>query len=191
MSAESYIKMNYPKFVDVVHYICEQFSDNPDALGQTKLHKILYFSDMVAFFERGEPLTGVEYQKQPRGPTARYLAKAIKDLEKAGKLTVSTKLVFGYKKAEFCVTKPLSSNQLSEDDKELIDAVCRWASGMTAVEISEFSHMQPWAGVKQGERIDYITAGLLFPRSGPTDSDRKWAEEAARTLVEGSTGGPD
>lgn len=183
---EPYIKFDEAKFVDTVHYICELFADRVEQLGQVKLHKILYFADMTAYYERGEPLTGVEYQKRPFGPTARFLGKALKQLTTEARLEVSKTTVFGYKKAQFRTLKPLESNRLSVEDKALIKAVADWAGGLTAVEISELSHDLPWQSVRQGERIDYITAGMLFPQNGPSKSDMEWARAAARQVESGA-----
>lgn len=182
---EPYIRYDEDKFFDVVHYICELFAGAPDKLGQVKLHKILYFSDMTAFYERGVPLTGAEYRRQPFGPTALMLGKALRVLEQEGRIEVGKAKVFGYTKAHFRVLKPLTSNRLSPEDKELIKAVSDWASGLTAVEISDISHQDPWLSVRQGERIDYITAGWLFPRKGPSEADLAWAADAARKLQGG------
>ena len=183
--SEPYIEFDEDKFVDVVHYVCQLFKEQPDALGQVKLHKILYFADMTSFFETGQPLTGVEYQKQPLGPTARHLGKALKRLQESGKLKVSKRRVYGYNKADFEVMKPLESNRLTDHEMGLLRAVAEWASGLTAMEISEASHKDPWRSVKQGERIDYATAGQLFPRMGPTDADLKWAQDSAKLIESG------
>ncbi|MEM9180721.1 MAG: Panacea domain-containing protein [Pseudomonadota bacterium] len=181
---ETYVKYDYSKFVDVVHYICELFSSQPEALGQVKLHKILYFADMTRFYETGVPLTGVEYQKQPYGPTARDLAKALKELESRALLEVNMRQVFGYKKVEFENVRPLQSNRVNDDEKELIRAVAEWARSKTAVEISEFSHQLPWESANLGERIDYATAGMLFPRK-VTQADLDWVNEAADQIQSG------
>ncbi len=180
---EPYIQFDFDKFVDAVHFVCELFSDRPSALGQVKLHKILYFADMTAFFDRGIPITGCEYQRQPFGPTARYLGKALKQLEASGKIEVMAANHYGYRRAHFHVLAPCLSNRLDPYDKQLLRDVSDWASGLSAVEISELSHDLPWRSVKQGERIDYATAGWLFPRKGPTDADVAWAEETAEQIA--------
>jgi hypothetical protein len=64
-------KVDLQKLKDVVHYICAQCRQ--DELGNVKLHKILYFADMLHFLGSNRPLTGVEYQKQSFGPVARLV----------------------------------------------------------------------------------------------------------------------
>ena len=59
-----------------------------EELGNVKLHKILYFADMMNFLEEGRPLTGVEYLKQKFGPTARHLTSAVEELAREGRLSV-------------------------------------------------------------------------------------------------------
>jgi uncharacterized phage-associated protein len=84
------------KFKAVVHYICHACP--PEDLGNVKLHKILYFADMLSFSDTGKPLTGVEYLKQAFGPTARHLTAALKELEASGALRVDTRNVYGFTK---------------------------------------------------------------------------------------------
>lgn len=183
--AEPYIQFDEDKFTDAVHFVCELFSDRPEALGQVKLHKILYFADMTSFHDRGVPLTGCEYQRQPFGPTARYLGKALRTLEREERVTVSLSQVYGYRKARFDVTQPFRSNRLSDYEQKLLTDVAGWASGLTAIEISEISHDLPWQSVRQGERIDYVTAAWLFPSKGPSARDKAWAEDAAGLIESG------
>ncbi|MGO4836011.1 Panacea domain-containing protein, partial [Rhizobiaceae sp. 2RAB30] len=50
----------------VLHVIS---SCKPDRLGAVKLHKVLYYSDMLSYLDTGKPVTGAEYRKRPFGPT--------------------------------------------------------------------------------------------------------------------------
>lgn len=175
------IKLDKKKFEDIVHYICHSRKDNPDTLGKTKLHKILYFSDMLHFIDTLEPLTGVEYQKQPFGPTAKHLGWALESLEKAEKLKVSEINYFGLRKFDFESLKEPKSNRISPDEKSLLDAVIDFVCGMTANEISDLSHKAPWKNTKIGELISYDSAFLLLPPEEITQETIDWGrKEIAR-----------
>ena len=62
---ESYITFDEDKFSKVVHSVCSKCE--PDRLGNVKLHKILYFADMLNFAASGTPRTGADYVKQRFG----------------------------------------------------------------------------------------------------------------------------
>ena len=51
------------KFKTLVHDICHRMSDDPARLGQTKLNKILWYSDVLMFKRRGAPITDTRYIK--------------------------------------------------------------------------------------------------------------------------------
>ena len=60
------VQFDREKFLEAVHYICTHC--DPRELGRVKLHKILYFADMLHYVGYGRPLTGEEYQKQNSAP---------------------------------------------------------------------------------------------------------------------------
>jgi hypothetical protein len=49
------VQFDRAKFKDTVHYICGKCP--ADELGKVKLHKTLYFADMIHFVDTGTPLT--------------------------------------------------------------------------------------------------------------------------------------
>ncbi len=143
--------------LDVVHYICSRC--NPSELGNVKLHKILYFSDMLHFTATGRPLTGVEYQKQRFGPCARHLTRAIAELREQGRLNVHPREFYGFTKMDYIAVGAPRLDRLGNEIvlpllNEVIDFVC----SRSAKEISELSHNAAWDSVGYGDRIAYFTA---------------------------------
>lgn len=162
------------KLMAAVHYVCSRQS--PSNLGKVKLHKVLYFADMLHFLRDGRPLTGVDYIKQQFGPTARHLGWALRELENRGKLRASERDFFGFPKADFLVIEAPSSEALSQDERSLLDEVSDFVCLRNAKEISELSHNAAWEAVDFGEVIPYFTAFALVPCE-VTDSDVEWAEQ--------------
>lgn len=184
MSAEnSVFPFDKNKFVDTVHWICDHFSSTPEALGQVKLHKILYYADMLRYLETGKPLTGVEYLKQPFGPTARHLGKAISMLQEDRRISCTKRLYYGYRKTDFHSNKKPATNRLSEDEIKLLTIISEWASGISAKEIREFSHELPWELAETGQRIDYTSAILLLPQRTARPRDHNFAAEQMANVV--------
>ena len=176
------IQFDRAKLLDVIHYVCAKV---PTAeLGRIKLHKVLYFADMLNFAATGRPLTGVEYQKQAFGPVARHLSWAVRTLAEAGRLEVRRRNYFGFPKDDFVSLKAPDMSRLSSNEVQLIDDVTDFVCARSAREISELSHNAAWESVAIGERIPYYTAFDLQPVE-ITDEDVEWgASEARRILAE-------
>jgi uncharacterized phage-associated protein len=170
------------KFKDVVHYVIDYVCANlgTDVLGNTKLHKILYYSDILRYLDTGRPLTGVDYQRQKFGPTARHLTQALKELEGEGRVVVSQVNYYGYRKSEYRSLGRPGSARLSNDDTVLIEHVIAFVCTRTAVEISDFSHDEVWASVPMGERIPYYAALSMFPTEITDQDVENAADEAVR-----------
>lgn len=164
------------KFKAVVHYLCRHAGDD---FGRVKLHKALYFADMLHFIDKNEPLTGVDYVKQQFGPTARHLKWALDDLARDGTVRVAQEDYFGLPKYVFHSAREPASNHLSDDDRALLDEVLKFISNFSATAISELSHNDAWHAFEIGAVIPYETAYWLVPTE-VTDDDMAWAEVQMR-----------
>ena len=151
----------------------------PEELGNVKLHKMLYFADMLAFLDDGRPITGVEYQKQKFGPTARYLSSALDSLEQAGLVRVEEQFYHGFYKKAYISQQPYSPIRLNVKETSLLQEVADFVRGKSAREISELSHNAAWEAAALGETIPYVSALRLVPNE-VTEEDRHWASETAR-----------
>ena len=151
----------------------------PERLGNVKLHKALYFADMLTFLHVGCPLTGDEYLKQKFGPTARHLSIVVNELEREGRIKVSTEEYYGMFKKNYVPTGDVKITRLSEIEIKLLKDMSEFVCGYSAKEVSEFSHNAAWEMMDPGEVIPYFTALQLVPEE-ITDSDRQWALESAR-----------
>jgi len=150
----------------------------PEELGNVKLHKMLYFADMMNFLEEGRPLTGVDYLKQKFGPTARHLTSAVDELAREGRLSVREAEYHGFYKKDYVAVAPFAAIRLSTREQQLLREVADFVRGKTAKQISEISHNAAWEAAELGEVIPYFTALQLVPVE-VTDTDRAWALETA------------
>ena len=176
---ESYIKFDRAKLKDVVLYVCDNC--DPSELGNVKLHKILYFSDMLMFMHSGKPLTGVDYIKQQFGPTARHLTSVVNELSSLGALKVETRDYFGFEKKSYIALAKPAAGALGNDEIEIISDVIDFVCARSAREISELSHDFAWLLAEMGERIPYAAAYGLQPAE-ITDHDRAAALAEARRI---------
>lgn len=57
---------------ELIVYIANKLALHPK-FGATKLNKILFYSDFIAYAKLGKSITGEKYQKLPLGPAPKYL----------------------------------------------------------------------------------------------------------------------
>ncbi len=171
------------KFKDVVHYIVHFVSHNhsKDHLGNTKLHKILYYSDFLKYLNDLKPLTGEEYLRQQFGPTAKHLGWAVKELENESRIKEHKVNYYGYLKSEYEVLSNPEVSRLNDDEKQLIEHVIEFVCERTAHEISEFSHDDVWSSVSMGECIPYYAGYAMFPAE-ITEEELSEIQEEAKSI---------
>jgi uncharacterized phage-associated protein len=175
--------VNRSKLKDVVLYIIERCG--AENLGNVKLHKLLYFADMLFYVQTGAPLTGEEYLKQRRGPTARHLTWALKDLEQDGAIKISEVPYYGFKKKHYELVHTVDRRRFNDPaELAILDAVIAEFGGHTAAELSEISHAVPWRVVRMGEPIPYHTAFSLVDAEVSDEAVDWGMKEAARVAAE-------
>jgi len=173
----STVQFDREKFKEAILFLASHCP--PEELGNVKLHKMLYFADMITFLEEGRPLTGVDYLKQKFGPTARHLTSAVDELAREGRLTVRESEYHGFFKKDYVAARPFKPLRLTEGEVALLQDVADFVRGKTARQISEISHNAAWEAAELGEVIPYFSALQLVPVE-ITDADRAWALETAK-----------
>jgi hypothetical protein len=163
------------KLKALVHYICYKCHD-PSVLGATKLNKILWYSDVIAFAQTGKPITPETYTKQQFGPVPKHILKIVEELADQKDLAVREVDYHDYPKKEFiALTKPDISKFTPEEISlvdDVIDVVCH---KHTATSISMASHDTIWELAEIGEELP-LYAALASDLGEITAADVKWAK---------------
>jgi hypothetical protein len=152
------------RFKDLLLYVADSLSDDP-TFGETKLNKVLFFSDFEAFKHLGRPITGAEYQKNKYGPTARRYTVMRDELIRWDQLRVERRMVVDHVQD---VLRPhnIKPNlaQFSEDELRIVDSVIKEMRRYTNTEASDESHKRSagWLARDLGETIPYSSA-LINP----------------------------
>lgn len=159
---DSLMQFDRNKLRAVILYACHACP--PDRMGAVKLHKILYFTDMIRYADAGCSVTGSKYIKRPHGPTNLKLLPMLSEMARDGQIEINEVDYHGFRKKEYKpLARPddgtLSAEELSLID-EVIDFVCMKNSAKT---ISDYSHNKAWEMAEFGEEIPYRRAYLLFP----------------------------
>ena len=77
------------KFRELVLLVAKRSESDPK-FGEVELHKLLYFSDFLAFARWGEAITNARYQKNRYGPTARVLNHVVEEVEREEAVSVGS-----------------------------------------------------------------------------------------------------
>ncbi len=119
---------------------------------KTNLNKLLFYSDMTAFYLNGQGISGSVYLNRPFGPVADPAAEILDDLIDAGKV----KIADGTK---HFVADPTRSDVLDDKEIEVLDWVLKTYGEMGAREISDLSHTErAYKDTRPNEPIAYAYA---------------------------------
>jgi antitoxin SocA-like protein len=81
------IRPNGKKFRELILYIARR-CEGDAIFDKPKLNKILFYSDFLAYFRTGQPITGQRYTRLESGPGARSLAKTLEELVRKGDIGI-------------------------------------------------------------------------------------------------------
>ena len=166
------------KLLAMVHFIIHTTPSR--SLGKTKLNKILWFSDRMAYLRYGKSISETGYTRMQYGSTADGLDLALRRLEGAGNIKSRHLSFTTHDKYEFySFTEPDLASLSKEEITIMADTIVSLSS-KTAKEVSELSHDKTWRMYENGEKIP-LCAILATQCLEPTPEDLAWAmgEEAA------------
>ncbi|MEW5815079.1 MAG: type II toxin-antitoxin system antitoxin SocA domain-containing protein [Spirochaetota bacterium] len=148
-------KKNLEKFKQVLLYVLGKVGGKPN-VGETVLHKLLYFIDFDYYEKYEENLMGATYIKNYHGPTSVELGLIIADMRKNGEIEAVKSQYFKYEQKKYLPLKRPNLDMLSAREIEHINEVLARLSDKNAREIEKYSHEDiPWKAAKDGEALSY------------------------------------
>lgn len=157
-------RLNKEKLTNLILYILERCAGKPN-VGETVLYKLLYFCDFNYYEIYEEHLSGVTYRKLTNGPVPREVSEILGVMEEAGQIKSIVADYFGYSQKRYLPLVEANKKIFNGAELEVVDGVIDKLSGMSAVEISRYSHGDmPWKASKDRQVIDYE---LVFYRDVP------------------------
>lgn len=123
-------------------------------LGQTKLYKLIYFSDVRHLRATGSSITGSEYIKYQHGPVPSRGEKAIKQLRANGSIDVEQVPFADYVMNKITVHESPSGSVLTPSEIETLSVVCESLGRINASSLSRLSHDEPaWVYAEQLQKL--------------------------------------
>ncbi|MDK2948896.1 MAG: hypothetical protein PWQ56_61 [Patescibacteria group bacterium] len=148
-------KKDLDKFKQVLLYILNKVGGKPN-IGETVLHKLLYFIDFDYYEKFEENLMGATYIKNHHGPTSVELNTIIQEMQDEGDIEAVNSQYFKYSQKKYLPLKSPNLKNLSAREIEHIDNVLARLSDKNAIEIEKYSHEDiPWKSAREGKPISY------------------------------------
>ncbi len=146
---------NLEKFKQVLLYVLGKVGGKPN-VGETVLHKLLYFIDFDYYEKFEENLMGATYIKNHHGPTSVDLGSIIKKMEEHGELEAVKSQYFKFPQKKYLPLKRPNLDILSAREIEHIDDVLARLSDKNAKEIENYSHGDiPWKSAQDSQPLSY------------------------------------
>jgi hypothetical protein len=168
---------SHDKFRELVLYVARETQDDPRC-GRTKLNKILFYSDFLAYRSLGEPISGQRYQKLEHGPAPRGLLPAVEDMQADGACAWQERDHFGFALRKLIPLREPDLSVFSGPEVDLVRQVISELWELNATEVSDLSHrFVGWQVTAYGEDIPYETVFVEQPRL-LSDEETRWAHDA-------------
>jgi transcriptional regulator with XRE-family HTH domain len=143
------------KFKNVLLYILGEVGAKQN-IGETVIHKLLYFIDFDYYEKYEENLMGARYMKNHHGPTSVELSEILKEMQKNDEIEAVNKNYYKYSQKRYLPKKEPDLSVLSAREIKHIDGVLARLSDKNAKEIENYSHQDiPWQIAKDGGEISY------------------------------------
>ena len=155
-------KRNLAKFRQVLLYVLDRVGGKPH-VGETVLHKLLYFIDFDYYEKFEENLTGVTYIRNHYGPTVQGLGDILQHMQKQKLLVAVKNRYFAHTQKKYLPLVPPDLSILSAREIKHIDGVLAHLADKNARDLETYSHGDmPWRATAHGKAISYE---LVFYRN--------------------------
>ena len=159
------------KLRELILYVSTLSEYDPN-FGATKLNKLLFYTDFLAYQKFGSAITGQEYQALPQGPAPKRLKPIIERMKRAGDLRQVRRKSGSVRANTTCSDSDRRSLEVhrprSGPDYWRVQRFWNW----NATQISTESHFfLGWQLGIRGETIPY--SSILIGNRKPTEAEKE------------------
>jgi hypothetical protein len=173
--------MSEQKFRELILYLARASQEDP-YFGATKLNKLLFFCDFLAYRTLGRSISGEAYMRLDYGPAPRRLLAVRRELLQFGDCTVERRGRGRRQQERLVAQRDPNLAAFSREEIALIEQVLAELGHTNASEVSELSHrFIGWQAVGLQEEIPYETVFVGAPEP-PTEEDAAYARRLAAEL---------
>lgn len=169
--------LNDEKLRELILLIAQE-SEGDGPFGATKLNKLLFYADFLAYRQLGKSITEQDYMRLPQGPAPRRMLRVTKGMEANKELAISIRPYLGKKQKRPMALRAAELGSFSASEIDLVHKLLKQCVGKSASEMSELSHrFMGWRLAQERETIPYSVA--LVSRGPRSEA----AEKHAATLA--------
>lgn len=148
------------KFRELILYVAQRCEGDP-YFGKTKLNKILFYSDFLAYARTGESITGQEYMRIQHGPGARKMKPMLEQMQAAEEIRIKRERKVDHDQERVVGLRNPDLARFSAPHLDIVNQVIQFLWGRTNSEVSELSHANiGWKLARHKEVIPYETVFL-------------------------------
>jgi Protein of unknown function (DUF4065) len=146
------------KLRELVLFISDRCQGD-ETFGATKLNKLLFYADFLAYLNFAKSITGQAYFRLPKGPAPRRMIHVRDQMVEDGDLRVEEHEYFGFPQHRPIALRKADLCSFSAGEINMVEKVIEMHRGKTASEISEESHgFIGWKLANEKEDIPYPVA---------------------------------
>jgi hypothetical protein len=165
---------------ELVLYVAQSCQSDPK-FGATKLNKILWWSDFLAYAQYGKPITGLEYMRLGKGPVPKRLVPVRESMVENRELVITqVASLGGYTQQRPIALRSANLSLFTAEEISLVDRVINGLWKKTAAGVSNLSHGKAWEVVEDRGLIPYEAVFLSDASVNRYDVAR--TKELARAL---------
>lgn len=172
-------EFNAEKFRELMLYVARRSVGDP-YFGDTKLAKILCYSDFLMYGYYGQSITGATYLRYPDGPVPSELWSAEKALEENGDAIMFDAPYFEHVQKRLLAMRDARLEVFGARELVIVDQVMHDLRADNATQVSERSHTEliGWQIAGDREEIPYDT--IFLSHEKVSKEDEEWVREVAR-----------
>lgn len=171
------------KLAELILYVAKRCEDD-ERFGTTKLTRILFYSDFLAYALDGVSVTDHPYRRMAWGPAPKSFRQVRERMEERGDLAIQRRRYFDKEQERPIALRDPDLGGFSGRQIAIVDDVIDRLRGEDASEASELSRrFEGWELVEEGEDIPYET---VFVSTRPlTESEKEYGRTLAAEELDG------
>lgn len=145
------------KLASLILYIADKCQTDA-SFGATKLNKILFTVDFMAYGAWGESVSGATYMRLGNGPVPRELLAVRGQLIEEGRVCIQEREYYGRIQKRLVPLAEPDMSGFTEQEMRLVDQVTADFGRYNATQLSNWTHtLRPWLAAGDREEIPYYT----------------------------------
>jgi hypothetical protein len=156
-------KVNLPggqrRLCEAVLYVAHR-CEGSRYFGLVKLNKIIWRADFDSFAERGQPVTGRQYQRLSKGPAPVEMLPVLNQMQADRLIRIDRVRGYDFDERRAIALVPPNITLFSKSDLEYIDRAIAAYWDLTGGEMSDVAHGVAWKSRADGEPMPYELAYL-------------------------------